>query len=114
MDVTLFRHPETPLTETQKLLRKQVAEQVTDDRAHFDMHCWSTTAERTCDTVACLAGWAVHLSGQNAFEVKEVDSAAILLLGLTRREYVDDRTGPLFFASEEEAIRRMQALAEAS
>jgi hypothetical protein len=119
MDTTLFRNPETPLTEEQKLLRKLVAEKVTADPVHFDMRTWSTTMELTCNTTACLAGWSVFLSGLSVHQAValygDMESTAIARLGLTLAEYMQEPLGtPLFFATEDEARERIQALAEAA
>jgi hypothetical protein len=110
MDITMFRDPETPLTEEQRLLRKMVAEKITSEPKRFDMRTWSTTRELTCNTTACLAGWAIFLAGQIPYDTDgDIAPRAIKLLGLTEAEY----DGDLFYTTTDDALRRITALAEA-
>lgn len=66
------------------LLRQVASEALKDDHS-LNMHDW-----HTCDTVHCLSGWAVHLSGQKGYELEgQVGSftAGVLLLGLEAATY---------------------------
>lgn len=109
-----------------KLLRA-VLTQIEDHPKQFDMSVWGET-ERSCGTVACLAGWALILSdwkliddctfespdGKREVERGEdIEIEARTLLGLTIDEMWDSAdVAPLFALGEFEAVTRLRELVE--
>lgn len=110
-----FRDPETPLTEDQQALRRAVAEHVTRHPETLNMGIWSL--HRPCGTVACIAGWAIHLSGTDLDLAKAegLSVTAIGLLGLTEDEFLvtgpDGEDDELFYTDNGTATRRICELA---
>lgn len=83
------------------LLQLVAVEALKDDHS-LDMHDW-----HTCDTVHCLSGWAVHLSGQEGYKLEDqVGSftAGALLLGLEAATY--------FYSTGEKAREWLQMKTE--
>lgn len=112
----VFRDPQVPLTEGQKLIRKKVYHQITTEPDTFNMYAWEVLQSGSCGTTRCLAGWAVHFSGGKGIRrmtPTRVVREAIIALGLTEAEYYgDDEHGVVFYTDSENAYERMGRLAE--
>jgi hypothetical protein len=107
-------------------LGRKVLDHVTVHREQFDMDIFGVELP-VCGTTACLAGWAMLLSGYKlvgyeAFRrpdgtrVHGNTEEAMHLLDLTEAELEDDRGRRFLFyiLSEDEAIARFRALVEAA
>jgi hypothetical protein len=110
-------------------LGRRVLEHVTTHRSHFDMGIWGLW-DPECGTTACLAGWAMLLSGYrvNAQEdfirpdgsavrpgIEGDEAAGLLDLSYVERYGSDEDECSLFTAPDEDtAIERFRALVEAA
>ena len=86
--------------EDQAALMKQVAEHALAAPENFTMSDW-----HACGTAHCIAGWAVHLKGEEGYALeKEVGpaTAGALLLGTD--------AAAMFFLSKEEATGRLEMI----
>ena len=118
--MSIFRDPETPLTEDQLLMRKRVYHQVTNEPETFHMFAWENVVldqagAEMCGTTRCIAGWAVEFERRNLngnYHVESYSSEGIRLLGLTRREYGADADVTLFSACNRDVLERLRKLAE--
>lgn len=107
------------------VLGRKVLDHVVAHRDQFDMGSWGYT-NSVCGTSACLAGWAMLLSGYTLDEnddtfhrpdgvrVRDEGSEAQQLLGLTDTERYGqgDIDESLFTLDEDEAISCFRALVE--
>lgn len=111
-------------------LAKKVLHKITTERAWFDMSGWFGIDTReidgvnVCDTTACLAGWAMILSGECKLndeglpiDIGGFEEAGARLLGLPIEEVADtvDEDGiqwgrKLFYTDEDDALDRLTGL----
>lgn len=119
-----FRNPDEPLTEDQRLVRKQIFEQVVNLPESFSMSFWDAKLyhpQEDCGTTRCVAGWAIHFSGIDILEIctlqdltihgsDKIVEHAIKVMGLTREEYTDGEAR-LFYTTAADAIERLGNLA---
>lgn len=123
----MFRDPNVPLTEEQKLNRKQIYHQITTVPESFSMDLWDTEyfAEPydNCGTTKCIAGWALAYADIKIsdLEIKNdvvstdlnITREAINAMGLTREEYYSYNSDGLFHLYDDEgAVERMRQLSE--
>jgi hypothetical protein len=106
-------------------LGRKVLEHVTAHRGQFDMSIY-VDADPECGTTACLAGWAMLLSGYRAADasvmrpdgsyVIDKSNEAARLLGLDHAEQYGSYGDCTLFGefSEERAIERFRAILEAA
>ena len=88
----------------QSALLKQVAEAALAGPSNLIMDGWHNESGR-CGTAHCIAGWAVHLSGKEGYDLEdEVGSATAgaILLGT--------EAATMFFLSEDEARGRLEMI----
>lgn len=115
-----FRNPGTPLTDEQKILRKEVYRQISDEPESLYMNNWEGYMP-TCGTTRCVAGWAQHFMTGQMVNRMTVKQDAVTGLGLTEAEYFGrtyyrdqeaEFESSLFYLSNEEALERMRQLVE--
>jgi hypothetical protein len=108
-------------------LLRAVLTQVEDHPKQFDMSVWGEM-ERSCGTVACLAGWALILSGwklvddctfespdgkREIYRGQDIEREAQAALDLTDDKMWDGAdVAPLFALGEFEAVTRLRELVE--
>lgn len=105
-------------------LAKKVLEKITQEPQWFNMNHWFDKCEvvvdgrNRCGTTACLAGWAMLLSGEFKLDyygepiltnTGSYEENGARLLGLPIEE-VRDPGGNLFYSDEYEAIDRLREL----
>jgi hypothetical protein len=117
----MFRDKNTPLTETQKLLRKDTLYHIELFPNQFNMQHWDSSEYNAsqlnendlCTTVRCIAGWALFLAGKPVGHPESdivVQNRAIECLGLTEDEYRTNH-GELFYIFDAEvAVREFREL----
>ena len=108
-------------------LGRKVLDYVTAHRDQFDMNVFGEHVP-ACGTTACLAGWALLLSGYQitGFDLfarpdgtevsgETLSREAGWLLGIPAEEFDADGECPLFYVEDDdEAIERFRALVEAA
>ena len=90
--------------ETQGALLKQVAEAALADPKNFIMNDWHNESGG-CGTAHCVAGWAVHLAGEDGYALEKAvgpATAGALLLGTD--------AASMFFLSRDEATARLEMI----
>lgn len=111
-----FRQPGEPLTAEHLETRWKVLKQAENEPDSFRMGWWESDeyddTGSECSTTRCIGGWAqFFLRGQVI--LKLVDRDAVEALGLSEDEYYGDDTpwpGPVFFLSDETALKRLRVL----
>jgi pentapeptide repeat protein len=86
--------------EPDKILPKRVAEAIINgaDSPKVEMGTW-----HTCDTVHCLAGWAIHLSGPAGYALERIVGSAVagvMLLPSASHLFYKDNEAAIAWANE--------------
>lgn len=93
IDPCLFRIPVDPD------LPRKVAEAVFSGDNSLEMNHW-----HTCDTVHCLAGWAIHLSGPAGYALEKATSpsiaGAMLMPSASHLFYTTDKKAMLWLKNQ--------------
>jgi hypothetical protein len=124
-----FRDENVPLTEDQKLNRKQILTQITSQPETFNMDVWDTFAfpyelpqDNYCGTTRCVAGWALFFAEIPIRDLMvkanvlatdmNITREAVRAMGLTQEEYYRGSSAGLFHLySDEDAVEQLHELA---
>jgi hypothetical protein len=120
-----FRDENVPLSEEQKLNRKQILTQVTTQPETFGMDVWDTEAfpydVEGCGSTRCIAGWALFFAGVSTRDLMvrgnvlltdvKITQEAVRVMGLSEGEYYRANSAGLFHLySEEDAVEQLREL----